>query len=315
MMEEAEEDEEEEEEEEDVENEVAKPRKRIGRPPKVWSSVLLPKEVTSTLGTAKQLGANLQTMNHNFKTTRSHEGEVSDSKASLSDMVGQTVHGVVDGCFDAGFLVSLRMGDSNSLYRGVVFGPGLSIPVSNDTDVAKNVKRRRLKQNQIGADVATGEGASTFSLPAPTSEESPVHVVPHPAVSEPPLHFGGPPVQHAQLSNSAHLLESSHNNPSISSPHPRPFLYNGPMRPNFRTPHSHPDMNVNPFVHPSNLPPRASMPVSSAAQGYNPRQNFGHVMPSSGAPYVYNFAGTQGRPGTPVSQYRDHQTDPQYRGP
>lgn len=55
--------------------------------------------------------------------------------------VGQSVHGVVDGSFDAGYLVTVRVGDSETVFRGVVFGPGLSLPLDRDNDVAPKMKR------------------------------------------------------------------------------------------------------------------------------------------------------------------------------
>ncbi|KAK9084845.1 hypothetical protein Sjap_025256 [Stephania japonica] len=55
-------------------------------------------------------------------------------------MVGQVVSGVLDGSFDAGYLLTVRVGDTNTILRGVVFAPGLSVPVSGANDVAPHVK-------------------------------------------------------------------------------------------------------------------------------------------------------------------------------
>ncbi|MCO5580275.1 hypothetical protein L7F22_034141 [Adiantum nelumboides] len=316
--EEEEEEEEEDEEDEEDEVEISRPRKRIGRPPKVWSSILLPKEVTSALGTGKPRLAKSQKSNHSAKSTNSNEGEATYSKVPPSNVVGQTVHGVVDGSFDAGFLVSLRMGDSESLYRGVVFGPGLSIPVSKETDIAKNVKRRRHKRKQLGMSATSREEPSTPPpLPAPPREEAPPSNL---ALTQLPQQYEAPPLaQHAHHPNSAsHAPENPHRSPPVPPPpHPHQFAYNGSMHPNnFRSPRPHAEMNVNPFMHSSSFPPRPSMSVSPAAQGYSPRQNFGHVLPSPSTPYGYNFAGAQGRPSTPLPpQYRGPTSDPQYRGP
>jgi hypothetical protein len=49
--------------------------------------------------------------------------------------VGHSVHGVVDGCFVSGYLVTVRIRDTNIVYRGVVFGPGVSVPVENNRDM------------------------------------------------------------------------------------------------------------------------------------------------------------------------------------
>ncbi|MCO5606095.1 hypothetical protein L7F22_060282 [Adiantum nelumboides] len=55
--------------------------------------------------------------------------------------VGQQVHGVVDGMFDAGYLVTVRVGDTETVFRGVVFGPGLSLPLNAENDVAPKLKK------------------------------------------------------------------------------------------------------------------------------------------------------------------------------
>lgn len=41
-------------------------------------------------------------------------------------MIGQTVTGVVEATFDAGYLLAVRIGNSNITLRGAVFKPGCS---------------------------------------------------------------------------------------------------------------------------------------------------------------------------------------------
>jgi hypothetical protein len=53
--------------------------------------------------------------------------------------VGQSVHGVLDGSFDAGYLLMVRVGDTDTVLRGVVFDPGMSVPISKENDIAPNV--------------------------------------------------------------------------------------------------------------------------------------------------------------------------------
>lgn len=55
-------------------------------------------------------------------------------------LVGQIVSGVLDGSFDAGYLLTVRVGNTSTVLRGVVFEPGLSVPISADNDVAPHVK-------------------------------------------------------------------------------------------------------------------------------------------------------------------------------
>lgn len=64
-----------------------------------------------------------------------------DRKASSVDpMVGQVVTGVLDGSFDAGYLLTVRVGDTNRILKGIVFEPRLSVPVSDANDIAPQVK-------------------------------------------------------------------------------------------------------------------------------------------------------------------------------
>lgn len=62
-------------------------------------------------------------------------------------MVGQVVTGVIEAVFDAGFLLSVRVGDSDTSLRGVVFKPGHYVPVSADNDVAPNLQM--IRRNEV----------------------------------------------------------------------------------------------------------------------------------------------------------------------
>ncbi|CAH8381900.1 unnamed protein product [Eruca vesicaria subsp. sativa] len=54
-------------------------------------------------------------------------------------MVGQHVTGVIEATFEAGFLLSVKLGNSDTTLRGVVFRPGRCEPVSVDNDIAPHV--------------------------------------------------------------------------------------------------------------------------------------------------------------------------------
>ncbi|PHU22401.1 hypothetical protein BC332_07508 [Capsicum chinense] len=62
-------------------------------------------------------------------------------------MIGQAVTGVVETAFDAGYLLSVRIGDSNTNFRGIVFKPGHFDPVTAENDVAPHVPM--IKRNDI----------------------------------------------------------------------------------------------------------------------------------------------------------------------
>lgn len=55
-------------------------------------------------------------------------------------MVGQTVTGVIEATFDAGHLLSIRIGNSETSLRGVVFKPGHYMPVSTENDLAPQIQ-------------------------------------------------------------------------------------------------------------------------------------------------------------------------------
>ncbi|XWS27847.1 hypothetical protein CRYUN_Cryun25bG0014900 [Craigia yunnanensis] len=62
-------------------------------------------------------------------------------------MVGQAVYGVIEAAFDAGYLLTVIVGNSDTTLRGVVFKPGHYVPVSEENDVAPNVQM--IRRNEI----------------------------------------------------------------------------------------------------------------------------------------------------------------------
>ncbi|KAJ4838680.1 hypothetical protein Tsubulata_003112 [Turnera subulata] len=56
------------------------------------------------------------------------------------DMVGQVVSGVIEGAFDAGYLLKVKVGDTDTHLRGVVFLPGRFTPITTANDVAPQAK-------------------------------------------------------------------------------------------------------------------------------------------------------------------------------
>lgn len=74
------------------------------------------------------------------RKSRKKKGEVSGPVGVDMNLVGKTVTGVLDGSFDAGYLLTVRVGDSETVLRGLVFGPGLTVPISKINDVAPGVK-------------------------------------------------------------------------------------------------------------------------------------------------------------------------------
>ncbi|CAK9163947.1 unnamed protein product [Ilex paraguariensis] len=71
-------------------------------------------------------------------------GPVDDAK---DGMVGQAVTGVVEAEFDAGYLLSVRVGNSNTSLRGLVFKPGHYVPVTAENDVVPHVQM--IRRNEV----------------------------------------------------------------------------------------------------------------------------------------------------------------------
>lgn len=65
------------------------------------------------------------------------------------NVVGQVVTGVIDGVFDAGYLISVRVGPHNTLLRGLVFQQGHFCPITPSNDVAPHLKMSRRENIQI----------------------------------------------------------------------------------------------------------------------------------------------------------------------
>ncbi|PIA50935.1 hypothetical protein AQUCO_01100035v1 [Aquilegia coerulea] len=96
-----------------------------------------------------------------------------------NDMVGQAVFGVLDGSFDAGYLLTVKVGDTDTILKGVVFQPGSSVPISGSNDVAPHTKMFRRSDIQIPqVDRAThpqgssGQSVQTSKRPNGSSQRS-----------------------------------------------------------------------------------------------------------------------------------------------
>ncbi|XVE80376.1 hypothetical protein DITRI_Ditri14bG0135000 [Diplodiscus trichospermus] len=74
-------------------------------------------------------------------------GQVNPINDANDLMVGQAVSGVIEAAFDAGYLLTVRVSNSDTTLRGVVFKPGHYVPVSAENDVAPNVQM--IRRNEI----------------------------------------------------------------------------------------------------------------------------------------------------------------------
>ncbi|CAL9107836.1 unnamed protein product [Musa textilis] len=53
-----------------------------------------------------------------------------------NDLLGQAVCGTLDGTFDAGYMLTVRVANGGHVLRGLVFDPRLCVPVSAENDIA-----------------------------------------------------------------------------------------------------------------------------------------------------------------------------------
>ncbi|XP_010448974.1 PREDICTED: uncharacterized protein LOC104731337 [Camelina sativa] len=84
------------------------------------------------------------------KRGRPRTKETSTPKPN-TDLVGKEVSGVVEGTFEAGYLLNVKVKDSDIKLRGLVFIPDRVIPVTPENDVAPLVKmyvREEIKNKQ-----------------------------------------------------------------------------------------------------------------------------------------------------------------------
>ncbi|KAM7506248.1 hypothetical protein LguiB_005152 [Lonicera macranthoides] len=155
--------------------------------------------------------------------------KVNSSNSNIdTDMVGKVVSGVIEGTFDAGYFLSIRAGNNNTLMRGVVFQPGQFTPISAANDIAPQVKmytRREFPtpafnpQTPISTSIPQSSEHQSGSSPyAPNNQPASVMVPTNtprndPSTSlgdkstlhqDPPLGFGN---QSAPLSKSLRMVE------------------------------------------------------------------------------------------------------------
>ncbi|KAM7498875.1 hypothetical protein LguiA_023289 [Lonicera macranthoides] len=84
--------------------------------------------------------------------------QVDPIEDSNDGVVGQAVNGVVEAVFDAGYLLAVKIGNSNTSLRGVVFKPGHYTPVTAENDVAPHLQMIRRNEIHFPMDQTRGRG-------------------------------------------------------------------------------------------------------------------------------------------------------------
>ncbi|KAL1201771.1 Protein METABOLIC NETWORK MODULATOR 1 [Cardamine amara subsp. amara] len=85
------------------------------------------------------------------KRGRPHKDETLLTPKLDINLVGKGVSGVVEGSFDAGYLLNVKVKDNDIKLRGLVFIPGKVTPITSENDVAPLAKmygREEIKNDQ-----------------------------------------------------------------------------------------------------------------------------------------------------------------------
>ncbi|XVF27858.1 hypothetical protein REPUB_Repub14bG0145400 [Reevesia pubescens] len=114
---------------------------------------------------------------------------VGTSDPASDDMVGQMVSGVIEGSFDAGYLLDVKVGDTNTHLRGVVFLPGRFTPITAANDVAPHAKM--YKRKEISIPFVNPQGHLHAASPSSGKSERPFeHKSEAPNLPDQGLHIG-----------------------------------------------------------------------------------------------------------------------------
>ncbi|XP_057829415.2 uncharacterized protein LOC131040491 [Cryptomeria japonica] len=134
------------------------------------SKVLIPKAEPLPLPAKRKV------MPGRLDSKRKPKAKKKGSSADNTSFLGHIIHGVVDGSFDAGYLLTVRVGDTDTVLRGLVFEPGLCVPISEVNDIAPNVKLTQREKNVPFSEALHATNAMTHGqhghntmLPAPVS--------------------------------------------------------------------------------------------------------------------------------------------------
>lgn len=118
----------------DVTNGFESPMKRRrGRPRKTISltTILRDEGVEDDIHALKANSSGIK-----LKKQKIENGVTIFSPIVDDSLIGQQVIGVLEGTFDAGYFLSLKVGNKGTILRGVVFSDG--IPISNDKNIASS---------------------------------------------------------------------------------------------------------------------------------------------------------------------------------
>ncbi|MBA0595238.1 uncharacterized protein LOC105768333 [Gossypium raimondii] len=97
---------------------------------------------------------------------------VGTSDPTSNEIVGQMVSGVIEGSFDAGYLLNVKVCDTDMHLRGVAFLPGRFTPITAENDVAPHAKM--YERNDIPIPLVNAQGHLHTVSPSSGKNEKPV---------------------------------------------------------------------------------------------------------------------------------------------
>lgn len=123
-------------------------KRKRGRPKKNPRLHLNHREIAHEPRTPNQEGEDIAHSPPGYDPVKRNESKDGSLGNDANDvMVGQAVNGVIEAKFDAGYLLSVTVGNSGTTLRGVVFRPGRVAPVSAENDVAPHLPM--IRRNKI----------------------------------------------------------------------------------------------------------------------------------------------------------------------
>ncbi|RDX88650.1 hypothetical protein CR513_29731, partial [Mucuna pruriens] len=93
-----------------------------------------------------------------------NSNQAAGTSTTEDEMVGKAVTGVIEGTFNAGYLLNVKVADTDAFLRGLVFLPGQVAPVTVENDVAPHVKM--IKRKEIPIPVLNPQAEIHVSAPS-----------------------------------------------------------------------------------------------------------------------------------------------------
>lgn len=96
-----------------------------------------------------------------------------NSKDGINDaMVGSMVYGVIEGSFDAGYLIAVRIGNNQTPFRGVVFQPRKFVPITAANDIAPQAKMYQRREFPVPVYDNVNQTSGSSPQPVPASKQA-----------------------------------------------------------------------------------------------------------------------------------------------